>query len=133
MINTDGVLISDRFELEVPGASLIDMDLEVTDLEIMLAGAGAVTLKGRAEHQSISLNGVGNLSAFELESRSSKVTVSGMGSVEVNVKENLDARVNGVGSIRYKGNPTNVTDRVSGLGTIDIADADEVDSRVESI
>lgn len=133
IIQTDGPLVSDRFELEVPGASLIDMEVEVTDLEIMLAGAGAVTLKGRAENQSISMNGVGNLAAFELESQFSEVTVSGMGSVEVNVKENLNARVNGVGSIRYKGNPASVSDRVSGLGTIKIADPDEADQRIESI
>ena len=133
IIKTDGPLVSERFELEVPGASLVDMEVEVTDLEIMLAGAGAVTLKGRAENQSISMNGVGNLAAYELESNFCEVTVSGMGSVEVNVKENLNARVNGVGSIRYKGNPTNVTDRISGLGTIDVADEEEFSDQTESI
>jgi hypothetical protein len=70
----------------------------------------------------ISLNGVGKLEAFDLESETCTVTVSGMGGVEVNVKENLNARVNGVGSIRYQGNPSKVDDRISGLGTIEMAE-----------
>jgi len=122
IINTDGPLVSSRFELEVPGASLIDMEVEVIELDVMLAGAGSVKLRGQAKNQVISLNGVGKLEAFNLESESCEVTVSGMGGVEVNVKENLNARVNGVGSIRYKGNPTHVDDRVSGLGTIQMAE-----------
>lgn len=125
IIKTDGPIVSSLFELEAPGASLIDLEVDVTDLDVMLAGAGSVILKGRAENQTISLNGVGNLQAFDLESQSCKVTVSGMGGVEINVKENLVARVNGVGSIKYKGHPITVDDRVSGLGTINAAEPDE--------
>ena len=122
IINTDGPLVSSRFELEMPGAGLIDMEVEVTDLDIMLAGAGSVKLRGQAKNQVISLNGVGKLEAFDLESESCEVTVSGMGGVEINVKENLNARVNGVGSIRYKGNPAHVDDQVKGLGTIQMVE-----------
>ncbi len=133
VINTDGPIVSSRFEMEIPGASLIDVELDVSDLEVMLAGAGSVKLRGNAENQTLSLNGVGNLEAFDLESRSCKVTVSGMGGVEINVKENLQARVNGIGSIKYKGNPQHVDDKVKGLGTIAVAESNRSADEEESI
>lgn len=133
IIKTDGQIVSERFELEVPGASLVDLDLDVTDLEVMLAGAGSVKLKGKANNQELSLNGVGHVEAFDLESQWCQVTVSGMGEAEVNVKEILKARVNGVGSISYSGNPEKVDDKVSGLGTIrprDGAKSEEPSERI---
>lgn len=132
-IKSESPIISERFELEIPGASLVDLEVEVKDLEIMLAGAGSVKLKGRADNQTVSLRGVGNFEAFELESQSCEVTVSGMGGAEVNVKENLNARVNGVGSIKYRGNPHTVDDKVSGIGTIQAADSEESSRNTESI
>jgi hypothetical protein len=131
-IKAEGPIESKSLEINVPGASLIDLEVNVTDLEVMLAGAGSVKLKGRATNQTLSLNGVGNVEAFELESRSCRVTVSGMGGAEVNVKENLHARVNGVGSISYKGSPETVDEKVSGLGNIN-RDEDEVAEQSGSI
>lgn len=133
VINTEGPITSERFELEVPGAGLVDLEVDVTDLEIMLAGAGLVKIKGRAENQNVSLNGVGNLKAFDLESRFCEVTVSGMGGAEINVKENLLARVNGVGSIKYRGNPKKVDEKVSGVGTIRADDSMESPDNTGSI
>jgi len=118
IIKSDGPIKSERLELNIPGASLVDLQLDVGDLDVMLAGAGSVKLRGKASNQILSLNGVGHVEASELESRWCEVTVSGMGEAEVNVKENLVARVNGVGSINYRGNPENVDEKVSGLGTI---------------
>ena len=133
VIKSESPILTDRFELELPGAGLVDLEVDVRDLEVMLAGAGSMKLKGRADNQSISLNGVGNLEAFDLESQSCEVTVSGMGGVEINVKENLNARVNGVGSIRYRGNPHTVDEKVSGVGSIRADDSEESGSNTESI
>ena len=133
VIKTENTLVSDRFELEIPGAGLIDLEVDVNDLEITLAGAGLVKLKGSAENQSVSLNGVGSFEAFNLESRFCKVTVSGMGSAEINVKENLMARVNGIGSIRYRGNPYTIDDKIFGIGTINAVDEDSASDHRETI
>ena len=133
IIRSESPIRSERLELEVPGASLIDLEIDVKDLDITMAGAGSIHLKGQVESQNIALRGVGNLEAFELESLSCQIEVSGMGGAEVNVKENLHARVNGVGSIKYLGNPMTVDDKVSGIGTIQSVDTEEMDQRTESI
>jgi hypothetical protein len=133
IIRSEAPIRSERLELEVPGATLIDLEIDVRDLDIVLAGAGSIRLKGKVESQSVALRGVGNLEAFDLESQSCQVEVSGMGGAEVYVKENLHARVNGVGSIKYQGDPLTVDDKVSGIGTIESVDTDEMDRQVESI
>ncbi len=118
VIKTDGPLRSELFHLEVPGAGMVDLDVDVDELEVELAGAGLVKLKGRADQQTVDLRGVGSLKAFELESKHCQVTVSGVGGAEVNVKENLKAVVKGIGGIQYLGDPAVISDQVSGIGTI---------------
>jgi len=45
------------------------------------------------------------------------VRLSGLGSAEVNVTDELDASVSGVGSVEYHGRP-NLRRHVSGLGDV---------------
>ena len=118
VVKSDDVIRGDYFSLTVPGAGLIDLKLDVKDLEVELAGAGLVKLSGIADRQEITLRGVGSLEAFDLESNVCEVSVSGVGGAEVNVKENLNAVVRGIGGIKYKGDPESVQDDVSGIGTI---------------
>ncbi len=133
IIKTENTIVANRFELEIPGAGIIDLEVDVNDLEVTLTGAGLVKLKGRAVNQTVSLNGVGSLEAFDLESRSCKVIVSGMGKAEINVKENLNARVNGIGSIKYRGRPHTVDDKISGVGTIRPVEEYDRSDRPETI
>lgn len=128
VIKSEDKIVSEVFSLEVPGAGVVELEVEVNDLEVVLAGAGLVKLSGSARSQSVSLNGVGSLEAYELESDNCEVSVSGVGGAKVNVKENLNANVNGIGGIKYKGNPKVVNDRVSGIGTIRKADEDDDDA-----
>jgi len=133
ILKTENTIVSDIFELEVPGAGIIDLEVDVNDLEITLAGAGMVKLRGQANNQNISLNGVGSYKAFDLKSNSCTINVRGMGGAEINVKENLNAYVNGVGSIKYRGNPHTVEDKVSGIGTIYADEKDDATDQSKTI
>ena len=44
--------------------------------------------------------------------------ISGAGSAEVYASVKLDAEVSGAGTVRYKGNATNVSQHVSGAGSV---------------
>jgi hypothetical protein len=46
------------------------------------------------------------------------VESNGAGNITVNVTGSLDARVNGVGTIRYRGGPSEVTTAINGVGSI---------------
>ena len=124
-VKSESLLKAQSLEVSMPGAGILDLQLEVQDLEIDLAGAGLVKLEGWAQNQDIKMSGIGNLEGYDLRSRTCEVTVSGVGSAEVNVSENLTARINGMGGIKYQGNPVSVDQKVSGLGKITNVDEKE--------
>jgi hypothetical protein len=59
----------------------------------------------------------GTYHAEDLESREVKIHVAGVGSAIVNVREKLEAEINGVGSVEYIGDPT-VEQDVNGAGQV---------------
>lgn len=63
------------------------------------------------------LNGTGNFYGYLLEVNNCQVDIIGTGNAEVNVKDNLDASIEGSGSIYYKGNP-HIQNSVSGSGKL---------------
>jgi len=108
---------TDDFFIDASGAANVNLDLEVNSLTINAAGAANLNLSGRAVTSDISSAGAVNVSAFNLETERTIITVSGAGSAHVHASYTLEATINGVGSIRYTGNPE-VTRNVFGLGTI---------------
>jgi hypothetical protein len=64
------------------------------------------------------LNGAGSLELANLHAVDAVVVANGAGSIRVHATGNLDASVNGVGSIRYAGGPTQVRTAISGVGSI---------------
>jgi hypothetical protein len=91
-------------------------------LELRHDGAGTLTASGRAERLNATLGGAGDLDLAGLTAERAAVRLSGLGSAEVNVTDELDATVSGVGSIEYHGRPT-VRRHVTGLGDLSPAGA----------
>ncbi len=123
-VSNQGMLKTEELKIKIDGAGLLDLSLNVEELDLQLDGAGAVNLDGKANKQRLSLSGAGNVSAFELESKDCEINLSGFGSAQVFVTENLNAEVSGVGGIRFKGDPRNIQREVTGLGNIDRAKAE---------
>lgn len=88
------------------------------DLAVDLAGSGEVTVNGTADSVTINLPGSGNVHCDSLKAKSAKVTLMGSGTVAVYASQSLDASILGSGTIRYSGNPAQVTKHISGSGTI---------------
>lgn len=83
-----------------------------------LSGSGKVLAAGRAKVVKASVSGSGKLLAQDLETDRCEVNITGSGDVEINVKSELDARITGSGSVRYKGSPNHVNNHSSGSGKI---------------
>jgi len=105
------------------GAGMIDLRIKTEFLKVMLSGAGIVKIAGETNKQELKLAGAGSLKAFDLESKSCKVVVSGLGGAEIYVTEDLDASIEGVGGIEYEGKPLNVRTEINGLGKIKPVDS----------
>ncbi len=92
--------------------------LHANMLTCRIDGAGSITLRGAANEQIVQVQGTGEVHSFDLTSSRCTVALSGTGSVEVTATQRLDAAISGVGSIVYGGNPPDLTQRISGVGTI---------------
>lgn len=137
--NLLSALSGDNLELYVSGASDLNMsqsarlnnckimvsgagnvvvdDLNCTNIDCKVSGAGDIDLKGNAVDGVFKVSGSGDIKAYGFEVKRLDCAVSGSGDVKVYVTEKLDARASGSGDIQYKGNPSAKT-RVSGSGDI---------------
>lgn len=108
-----------RFEVQMSGAGLIDLDIEGGELEVGISGAGSVRLAGNVRDLQVSMSGAGELKAYDLKTEYCRVEISGVGGAEVFVTEELEAQVSGVGGVTYIGDPEHVRKNVSGLGNVE--------------
>lgn len=86
------------------------------DVDIANAGAGSITAAGHAANMQISLDGAGKIDTTAVDARDVRVDNNGLGAVYVRANGSLTMNVNGVGEIRYAGNPSHVESHVSGIG-----------------
>lgn len=93
-------------------------DLTCDTLTVSSMGVGDVELKGKAQSAFLSSKGVGDIDAEELETARVEASSKGVGDISCYATESLKASVKGVGSIRYKGNPTEKSFDKGGIGSI---------------
>jgi hypothetical protein len=82
-----------------------------------LSGAGDISANGTADEMDLTISGFGDFQAKDLKTLSADVHISGAGSAELSVKNDLRATVSGAGSINYYGSPR-VDQEISGAGSV---------------
>jgi hypothetical protein len=118
LIKNEGYLDSRDLTIRMDGAGIIDLKIHCNYLDVVLSGAGIVKLAGEVQTQDLNLTGAGKLEAFDLESMVCSISVGGLGGAEIFVTEKLDAKIEGIGGIKYTGNPVEIITEVNGLGKI---------------
>ena len=108
----------DDIRIGVSGAGDIKMELKAPSVKMDLSGAGSISLKGDTKELDLNLSGAGNAHCFDMLAEDTKVHVSGVGNAEVYASVSIDAHVSGVGDVKYKGGATNVSQQVSGVGSV---------------
>lgn len=110
--------VKDLSAIRISGAGNVETaSLGTPSLRLELSGAGNATCAGEVRSQDIRISGAGSYRGDDLASSTARAVISGTGSAHLRVSERLDARVSGVGSIVYSGNPV-VSKSVSGVGRI---------------
>lgn len=116
-VNMD-TLSTAELTLRLNGAGEIEINLlNVGRLYAKLPGAGNIKLGGNAELQEVSVSGAGAYSSRKLESKSARVSITGVGKAIVWAVDDLDVSVSGLGSVEYYGKPR-VKQSVTGLGNV---------------
>lgn len=108
----------DSFELYLSGASVSQLDIEATDLQVVLSGASKLTARGGGETLDANLSGASSMRAFNYPVESAVVNVSGASDSFVTVESELHAIASGASKVRYRGNPS-VTVDVSGASKVE--------------
>lgn len=116
-LNTKGYLDLDDLLLQVEGGAKIDVKLKADNLAIKSRGGVLLRLSGVAGSMDARITGAGTLNAEELKTETVKIFIEGVGTGSVYAQKKLDARIEGLGKIVYRGNPQ-VVEYIDGLGTI---------------
>jgi hypothetical protein len=106
--------------LESTGASDFSTvnSIQTDSLTCRITGAGSMNLAGKTIYENIEIIGSGSVHNSNLVSSFCSVTISGAGSVETQVTQQLDAVIAGSGTIVYTGNPAVVHQSISGIGVV---------------
>jgi Putative auto-transporter adhesin, head GIN domain len=86
-------------------------------LTIDLTGVGNMAIEGSADSLDLRLNGIGSYRGDRFKTKQATVHSDGVGSAVINVSDQLDASVSGVGSVEYIGSPK-VQKSGQGMGNI---------------
>lgn len=110
VIEEADLIAGDTFFLEVSGAGYAHLNLQVKELSVTMAGAGALDLSGTADKANIEIAGVGSCEAFALKTRTANVEIAGMGTASISCSDELVVDIGGMGSLEYMGTPEVIAD-----------------------
>ena len=115
---SETVIKSEALRLSVSGSGDLVLDIDAAEVNSSVSGSGDLELRGKCRYNKLTISGSGEIDALDLMAEVAEIRISGSGDAEVHASKEIDARVSGSGSIRYKGNPDKVNQHSSGSGRI---------------
>ena len=116
-LETKGYLDLNNLDLHVEGGAKIEMEMKVNELEVLGEGGVSFDFEGVANSLDARISGAGHLDADELKAKDVVFEIEGVGAGSVYATETLKAVIEGVGKIKYKGNPR-VDKHIGGIGFV---------------
>ena len=116
-LKSNSVINSDRLKLDMSGASGINAEIIANELDVDLSGASKIKLKGKASKIVLNGSGASLFDAFELAADKVSLDLSGVSSIKVNVKDELNIDASGQTSVTYEGKPV-ITKNLSGFSSV---------------
>ena len=117
-VRADSVRV-DRLDIDNDAVGNIELSrVSARRIDAENNGVGSIKLSGTAEETELECNGVGAIDAKALQATAVKAEVNGVGGISCWVTERLNGEVNGVGSLKYKGNPQMKRLAHDGVGNI---------------
>ena len=116
-LKTNGYLDLNDFDVHIEGGANLDLNLKAEKVKVYGEGGFLFELKGVAEKLDVTIKGAGHVSANELKTKDVRFVVAGFGTGNVYATKTLYAKLEGVGKLRYKGNPK-VEQYIDGLGSV---------------
>jgi len=115
---SETTLKSPSLSIEGNGASNFDLVVETEMLTTLLTGASNATLSGKATVHEAKLSGASLAKAFDLETETTMVNISGASNASVFATTLLSGDVSGTSTLAIKERPISQEVTLSGLSTI---------------
>ncbi|MCL2417053.1 MAG: DUF2807 domain-containing protein [Bacteroidales bacterium] len=113
---SEGTIRANTFQASLAGSGRANLNIVADNVTSRLSGSGRLTLTGRANEHNINVSGSGRVDAENvLETKSSRVSVSGSGRASVSAES---VRVSLSGSGRITLQAREVTGSISGSGRV---------------
>jgi hypothetical protein len=116
-LETRGYVDLKDFYLHVEGGAKIEMEMKVNHLKVVGEGGVSFDFRGVAQTMDARISGAGHLDADDLKTNDVTIEIEGVGGGSVYATDFLQAKIEGVGKIRYKGNPK-VDKTIEGIGFV---------------
>lgn len=108
---------ADYVDCAISGSGDVDLGLTCNVIENTISGSGDMELWGTADRGDFRISGSGEIRAYELLLQECDATISGSGSMYLNVEDKLDVNISGSGDIYYMGNPI-INSKITGSGSL---------------
>jgi hypothetical protein len=116
-LKTNGYIDLNDFAVSIEGGANVELKLKAKTVEFRGAGGFILEMSGVADLLDLAIDGAGHVSANELKTDNVKFKVRGFGTGNVYATKLLNVKLEGVGMVRYKGEPK-VTQYIDGLGSV---------------
>ena len=117
-VESDGTIKTKDIALVISGIGKMEMDLEAENVTTDISGKGNIELNGSAKSLNTKISGAGKIEADNFPVDKSYIDISGAGKCDVNVKDELNINISGVGAVNYGNEPAKITKNISGMGKI---------------
>ena len=114
-VKSEGTFNSNEMKIEISGNGKIILPLEVEMLDVDVSGFGKLKLSGVTRNLKLGVSGNATIDAENLKTNTADVEISGVAKASVDVSDELNLSVSGVGSVYYKSEPKKITRNVSGI------------------
>lgn len=118
-IRTTGEFTVDEVIVSGSGVGNLELGFQAKKLDVNLNMVGKMELKGSSDQVFLKNEGIGNLDASQLTAQDMELHSSGIGKVDVNCVGNLSLQVDGIGKVKYSGNPKLIKKEINGIGKVE--------------
>ena len=107
-----------NMEVEVSGASKVNMEIVAQKVSMNLSGASSLTLIGKSDILNVEVSGASSFKGKDFPAREVSIEASGASNAAVVANAGLSAEASGASSIRYAGEVKNVHSSTSGASSV---------------
>ena len=97
------------------GASDVDLELDLENMEINASGSSSVLLDGKVDTIRMKISGASDVKGFTVKNIYTEVDASGASDIQINPDSMLKAEVTGASSLKYQKEPARKEIKASGV------------------